>query len=202
MSTRAELRTALRTRLEDATASPLWDDAALDDAVAGAVRVYGARFPRQAVAMVPVAAGETRVPVTVAIDPARIVRVLDDAGAIVPRGRAAPEESAGAALGVQSWRWWDATLILARPVSAGTWQIEYLAPRATPPDDLTPVDILPGDDEIVLALALETALRRRATEDAKRGLRASGLAMQIEAARAEAARLIASRQRRARGGWL
>ncbi len=42
MATRAELRTALRRRLEDAGASPLWDDATLDDALVGAL---AARLP-------------------------------------------------------------------------------------------------------------------------------------------------------------
>jgi hypothetical protein len=53
---------------------------------------------------------------------------------------------------------------------------------------------------LVVLLALAAALRRRATEDAKRGMPplASGLEA---AARAAAERLFAARGRRARGGW-
>ena len=106
MTTRAELRAALRRRLEDAGAAPLWDDAMLDEALAGAVRAYGVRFPKEAVASVAVAAGATRIPVGAAIDPARIVRVLDGAGAAVP------QEADGSPAGLdggQAWRWWDGT---------------------------------------------------------------------------------------------
>jgi hypothetical protein len=102
----------------------------------------------------------------------------------------------------QAWRWWEATLHLRRPATAGTWRIEYLAPRTVPSDDVGQVDLLPGDEEIVVALAVATALRRRATEDGKRGAGPSGLAALAEAARAEATRLLNARRRRARGGWL
>ena len=116
MTTRAELRAALRRRLEDAGAAPLWDDATLDEALAGAVRAYGARFPKEAVAAVAVAAGATRVPVGApgTIDPARIVRVLDGAGAAVPKeADGSPpglDGGSGGAPGAgQARRWWDGT---------------------------------------------------------------------------------------------
>ena len=208
MTTRAELRTALRQRLEDAGAGPLWDDATLNDALAGALRAYGARFPKEAVVSVVVAAGATRVPVAApVVDPARIVRVLDGAGAVVPRQAEAPDGAIdpGTTPGrhrTQAWRWWDATLVLAQPATAGSWQIEHLTTRAVPTDDVGQLDLLPGDEELLLLLATATALRRRATEDAKRGIRSAGIAALAEAARAEVARLIGARRRRARGGWL
>ena len=71
-----------------------------------------------------------------------------------------------------------------------------------PTDDVGQLDLLPGDEELLLLLATATALRRRATEDAKRGIRSPGIATLAETARTEAARLIAARRRRARGGWL
>ena len=203
MVTRAELRSSLRQRLEDTGAGPLWDDTALNDALAGAMRGYGARAPKEATATIVVAAGATRIAVAApVIDPTRIVRVLDGSGVVVERladGEGLGEGDLGAA---QGWRWWEATLILQRPATAGSWQIEYLAPRIVPTDDGSPVDLLPGDEEIVVALAQATALRRRATEDGKRGSRAGGLAALAETARVEAARLLNARRRRARGGWL
>jgi len=205
MATRAELRAALRLRLEDGAAVPLWDDAALNDALAGAVRAYGGRVPREAAAAVAVVVGAGRAAVPAppagAIEPARIVRVVDPGGAVVPRQEEG-EAAAGGASGGQAWRWWDGALIFRRPAAGGTWQIEYLAPRLVPADDVSAVDLAAGDEEIVLALAQAAALRRRAVEDGKRGGRPGGLAALAEAARAEAARLLAARRRRARGGWL
>ena len=198
--TRAELRAALRRRLEDAGASPLWDDATLDDALAAAMRSYGARFTKQAVASVVVAAGATQVPVVEPIDPSRIVRVLDAAGAVVPP--AADGLPAGSGGDGQSWRWWDGTLIMRRPAAAGTWRIKHLAPRQPPATDAAQADILPGDEEIVLALAAAVALRRRAVEDAKRGLRPGPLPSLAALAQSSADRLLAARHRRAAGGWL
>lgn len=200
MPTRAELRNSLRHRLEDLTASPLWDDAALNDALAAAVRTYGVRFPREATAAVEVTAGVSRIAVSVEIDPATIARVIDSIGQTVPR--LSPDTSPIHGHERQAWRWWNGALILARAATGGTWQIEYLAARAVPDDETTPVDLLPGDEEIVLALATAVALRRRQGEDAKRGLRADGIAHLAVAAESAATRLMAARRQRARGGWL
>jgi hypothetical protein len=210
MPTRAELRTVLRRRLEDAGASPLWDDATLNDALEGAIRRYGARFPREAVATVNVTAGATSVPVaTAGIEGERIARVRDETGALVPRMSETPGASgngAGAAGLEQSWRWWSGELRLQRPAAAtGSWTIEYRGPRSVPPDDAATIDVAVGDEEIVLALAAAIALRRRAVEDGKRGAYgrgASPVLVLAERAEVEAERLIGRRKRRATGGWL
>ena len=198
MTTRAELRTALRGRLEDAGASPLWDDAALNEAIGEGVRAYGARVPRQATASVAVAEGATSAPVA-GVDPDRVVRVRDGAGATVPRW-ADTDADDGTGPG-QAWRWWDGALQLARPAAAGTWQVEHLAGRTPPADDAAAVDLGPGDEEVVLALARAAALRRRATEEAKRGLPPAAAPL-ARAAADDAERLLAAGRRRARGGWL
>ncbi len=207
MTTRAELRGALRLRLEDTAAGPLWDDAVLDEALAGAVRTYGVWAPKEAVASVAVEAGARQAAVSVpgggGIDPARIVRVLDPDGAVVPRrgdGEAGPGAAVGA--GGHGGRWGGGALLFRRPAVGGSWRIELLVPRAVPTDDAGAVDLLPGDEEVVLALAAAAALGRRAVEDGKRGGRPGGLAALAEAARSEARRLLAARRRRARGGWL
>src|SRR3712207_5854205 len=113
MTTRLELRTGLRRRLEDTSAAPLWDDAALNDFLAEAMRGYGTLFPRELVANVTVTAGATSVAVaSPAIEPERIGRVLDATGKVVPRRG---EERNGADAGggfEQAWRWWAATLLL------------------------------------------------------------------------------------------
>ena len=196
MTTRAELRTALRGRLEDAGASPLWDDATLNEAIGEGVRVYRARVPWQATVSVTMAEGATGAPVT-GVDPDRVVRVRDGTGATVPR-RADADDGTGPG---QAWRWWDGALRLARPTAAGTWQVEHLAGRTPPTDDAAAVDLGPGDEEVVLALARAAALRRRATEEAKRGLPPAAAPL-ARAAADDAERLLAAGRRRARGGWL
>jgi hypothetical protein len=198
MTTRAELRAALRQRLDDASPSPLWDNPVLDEALAGAIRAYGLRFPRQAAVAVTILAGATEVAVpAVTADPGRIVRLLDPRGRVVPG--AADDPAAG--LVAQSWRWWAGSLRLSQPALGGDWRLEYLAPRQVPTDDVSAVDVVDGDEELVVVLALASALGQRAADDAKRGAR-SEMRTLADAARTEAANLYRARQRRVRGGWL
>ncbi|HET7093248.1 MAG TPA: hypothetical protein VFI22_07220 [Thermomicrobiales bacterium] len=198
MTTRMELRAELRLRLEDGATPPLWDDAALDEAIAEGIRGYGRRVPREATATIAASGGESSLPMP-GIGRDRIARVID------PDGRALPplpasDDGDPAATG-QAWRCWNETVLLARPAAAGSWRIDYLAARTLPADDATALDIVPGDEALVASLALAAALRRRATEDAKRGMPplTAGLAAATQAA---AERLFAARGRRARGGWL
>ncbi len=198
MTSRAELRAAVRQRLEDTTLSPLWDDAMLNEALAGAIRAYGLRLPKQVATSVVIVAGATEAAVPAVMgDPSRLVRLIDPRGRIVPA--AAGDPAAG--LVAQSWRWWEGALRFSQPALGGTWRLEHLAPRHTPTTDVGDVDMSAGDDELIVALAMVAALRQRATADAKRGAR-SELRPLVEAARAEAAQLFAARQRRVRGGWL
>lgn len=208
MTTRLELRTALRRRLEDTGAAPLWDDATLNDALVAALRRYGAAIPAERTLTATVAKGATSVPVAGAVAPERIVRVLDERGATVPRQREAPgQEETGAGTSeiglAQAWRWWDRTLRLQRPaVATGAWRIEHLDAREVPTDDLAAVDIENGDEEVLLALAAATALHRRTIEDAKRGVPNRAVAAAATAAEAGGERLLATRRRRVRSAWL
>jgi hypothetical protein len=198
MTTRAELRDTLRVRLEDDGATPLWDDAALDEMLAAAIRAYGAVFPRQVTTGVTVPAEATRVTTGATLDPERIVRVLDAAGIWVTPWPVGLERPCDAG---QAWRWWNGDLILAEPAAssgAGIWTIEHLTGRTPPVTDGEAVDVLPGDEEIVLGFAGAAALARRATEDAKRGA-ASDAGARAEAMRRDAERLVQRRRRRARG---
>ncbi len=207
MTTRLELRTALRHRLEDLGTAPLWDDPTLNEFLTGASRRYGAMFPRELATTVSVEVGVMSVPVpSVVIEGTRIIRVLDDAGALVPRARDDPNEPDSAAGGIllgQAWQWWDGTLLLQRPAPrTGSWRIEHLGSRELPSDDVTQADLIPGDEEIVVALAAATALRRRAVEDGKRGSAGSSITREADAAERDAERLAGKRRRRTRGGWL
>ena len=199
MTTRLELRTDLRLRLEDTGVTPLWDDATLNESLAVAIRAYGVAVPRQVTTGVTVPAGATRVATGVTLDPDRIARVMDAAGIWV-----SPwppwEDRPGQRTPGQAWRWWGAELILAEPAAssaAGIWTVEHLAGRTPPATDSDAADLLPGDEEIVLAYAQAAALARRAVEDAKRGL-GSDAAARAESAREHAERLLGRRGRRAK----
>ena len=199
MTTRLELRTALRLRLEDTGATPLWDDATLNESLAAAIRAYGVAVPRQVTTGVTVPAGATKVATGVALDPDRIARVADAAGIWVPPWPPW-EDRPGQRTPGQAWRWWSDELILAEPAAssgAGLWTVEHLTGRTPPATDGEAVDVLPGDEEIVLAYAQAAALARRAVQDAKRGLRTDAAA-RAESAREEAERLLGRRGRRAR----
>jgi hypothetical protein len=199
MTTRLEFRTALRLRLEDTGPTPLWDDATLNESLAAAIRAYGVAVPRQVTTGVTVPAGATKVATGVTLDPDRIARVTDAAGIWVPPWPSW-EDRPGQRTPGQAWRWWSDELILAEPAGssgAGLWTVEHLIGRTPPATDGEALDILPGDEEIVLSYAQAAALARRAVEDAKRGLRTDAAA-RAESARAEAERLLGRRGRRAR----
>jgi hypothetical protein len=201
MTTRVELRAALRLRLEDDGPAPLWDDATLNEVLAAAIRAYGVAFPRQVTTGVTVPAGATRVITGTTIEAGRIARITDAAGIWVEPWPAGADDRHERG---QAWRWWSGDLILAEPAAAsgaGIWTIEHLAGRLPPATDGEAVDLLPGDEEIVLAFAEAAALSRRAVEDAKRGVRGDAGA-RAEAARLAAERLVARRLRRARGSRL
>src|SRR5262245_13765985 len=207
MTTRAQLRTSLRERLEDTSGSPLWSDAALNDFLTGAVREYGVRFPRPATAVTAtVAPGAATVALPAAVVEAAIVAVRDGRGRDVPpateRFGSAPADATGLA---QGWRVWAGTLRLQRPATgdeAGAWAIDFLSGRELVADDVSAQPIEPGDEPIVIVLAAAQALQRRAIEDTKRGVKTSPVEGPAVRARIEAERLIAARKRRVRGGYL
>ncbi len=207
MTTRLELRTAVRRRLEDTGGSPLWDDAALNDFLTEAMRRYGARFPKELSTTVSVTAGTTSATVTPSLTAGQVVRVFDSLGQLIPRQQAIESDNAALAGLVtgQAWRWWGSTLVLAQPAGiTGTWQIDYLGGRTLPNDDVTAVEVIPGDEDIVVLLAAASALWRRTIEDGKRGVgRTAQVTVQAaaETFQNEAERLMSARRRRARGGW-
>lgn len=196
MTTRLGLRTSVRARLEDETASPLWSDQFLNEAIGSAIQEYGVRFPAERTTVVSLATGARRVALAAgSVDPARIARVIDARGRIVPPAR---DDDPGSP-GEQCWRWWNDGLNLGRAIGASgeSWQIEHRGGRAAPTDDVAALDVQPGDEPIVLALAAAIALERRAVEDGKRGIRSGALAL-ADAVRGEAERLLRARGRQPR----
>lgn len=201
MTTRLDLRGALRRRLEDTAVPPIWDDDTLNDALLAAMRDDGARFPVERSLAIEVAAGTTTIVVpAISASGGRVRRVLDAAGVPVPRTW--DEEAPDGAGPRQGWRWWDSSIRLEAPAAGGQWRVEYLEPRSLPADDTTAVDLPDGDASLVVLMAALHALHRRAVADAKRG-HSPNLVLQTAAAlRSEMERQIRARMRQARGGAL
>jgi hypothetical protein len=204
MTTRLELRTAVRRRLQDESLTPLWSDSTINDFLADAMHRYSVWFPKEATATIAVASGATSFAVPAVSEPGRIVRVRDDLGEVI---LSLWGNGAGGQLGpfAQAWRWWNGAVNLAVPAPrSGNWTVEHRTGRSLPADDVTAVEIIPGDEEIVVLIAAATALRRQAVAEGKQGLGRGRdpISLAAEAARIEADRLAAARRRRVRGGWL
>jgi hypothetical protein len=200
MTTRLDLRTSLRERLEDTSPTPLWDDATLNDALWNSLIRYGVRFPLERSVSVAVPAGATSVPVSPMIPKERLLRVLDAAGNVMPEAISLERD---VATGAQSWRWWNGTLLLTRALDgAETWSVEYRGMRLLPADDASTVDVNPGDEPIVVAMAAEVLLRRRAVEDMKRGLNSRPALACAEATMDEVNGMVRARRRTVRSGVL
>jgi hypothetical protein len=207
MTTRLQLRTTIREFLEDTTGAPLWSDAALNEYLTAAMRSYGARFPRQATAATdPIASAATSVALPAGLLATEIVAVRDARGRFVPpaaqRTGPAPSDASGSS---QAWSAWAGTLRLQRPASGdevGVWTIDYLTGRELAGDDVSQQPVESGDEPIVVALAAAQAMKRRLVEDAKRGSPLAGPAEAVAAMTAEAERLISTRKRRVRAGFV
>lgn len=200
MTTRLELRTMLRERLEDTGPTPLWNSVTLNDALWNSLVRYGVRFPLERSISVPIPAGAKRILVSAMMPRQRVLRVLDGNGDVAPEAVDLDPRSAG---GAQSWRWWNGEILLGHVSgSAQTWTVEYRGARLMPADDTSVVDVEPGDEPIVVAMAAEVLLRRRAVEDMKRGLNSRPAQACAEAAMDEAQGMIRARRRAVRSGVL
>ena len=207
MTTRLQLRTTIREILEDTTGAPLWSDAALNEYLATAMRIYGARFPRQATAATdPITPAATSVALPAGLLATEIVAIRDARGRIVPpasqRIGPAPSDATGL---IQAWSAWAGTLRLQRPAAGdevGVWTIDYLTGRELAGDDVSQQPVESGDEPIVVALAAAQAMKRRLVEDAKRGAGLAGPAAVVATMTGEAERLIAARKRRVRGSFV
>lgn len=209
MATRLDLRMTLRRRLSDTGTSSLWEEDFLNDAITEAIRRYSTPVPRQAVAAIPVLAGDKELEMPETVNAMRVVHVFDDQGLPWRRweDRSSPPPAPhGYAETAAIWRAWGTAIILGIPAPrSGLWRIEHYANRADPVDDVSDLDISFGDVDIVLALAYAVALHRRAVAEGKRYNGRSGvhpLAAAARNAQADADRLLWSRFRHVRSGTL
>jgi hypothetical protein len=211
MTTRAELRTSLRERLEDTGASPLWTDATLNEYLMQAMRLYGVAIPLQTTALTAaVPADAVLVVLPLGVDPDEIVAVRNPSGATVERfddRLSGPTRLDGRGV-AQAWYAWGTTLRFQRKITGpdeiGNWSIDYAGGRELVQSDVGAQPIVAGDEPVVVALAVATAFDRRAAEYGKRGdATASKEMREIAAAvREEAQGMISARRRRPRSGFL
>jgi hypothetical protein len=209
MSNRLELRVIVRRRLSDTGTNPLWEEEFLNDAITEAMRRYSTSVPRQAVAAIFVAEGDRELAMPLTVNAMRVVHVFDDRGVPWRRWEQSsdpPPAPTGYAESPAIWRAWGTTIILGTPAPrTGLWRLEHYANRADPVDDVTDLDISPGDEDLALALAVATALHRRAVAEGKRYNGRSGvhpIAVAARTAQADADRLLWRRFRHVRSGSL
>lgn len=194
MATLAEVRTRVRTWLEDSGASPLWSDEAIDEGLNDALIEFGYGEPAQKTTTITAAAGATLL--TPPDDFQRCARLIDPNGAIVP------QRAASAARYVadeeQSWEDFAGNLRLARPATAGDYTLWYEALYAFPATDATawptPADSIP----LIIAGACYWALQERAVQEWKRGPLPARYQERITSALEDYHRLQAARRRRVR----
>lgn len=194
MATLAEVRTRVRTWLEDSGASPLWSNDQIDEGLRVALDGYSQIAPDQKTATITAAAGDTTLPLP---GPAMIVvRLRDPNGYILPARAASPlrydadEE--------QSWEGWDDELTLTRPATAGDYTVWYLATRTFPAADADAFPVPDVDLSLVLAGATYWAMQQRAGAEWKRGQIPARYQERLDAAKQDYNDLLAARRRRVR----
>lgn len=165
----------------------------LHDFLREALHRFSARVPAQRSETIVATGGEHVLPLSGPAVERDIVRVH------VPNGNLLPHTVEGDRAG--GWSFWNGALLLNLGAAAGSWHIDYLALRDLPTDDVTPLDLPTGDDEIVVLHAASSALLRRSVESGKRGMESSSLALVrvAEAYERAADSLLRARFRRAVG---
>ncbi|HXF82612.1 MAG TPA: hypothetical protein VNN19_07660 [bacterium] len=160
MTTRAELRAAIRTELNDGGGTPLWSDALLNEFIAQAIRRYGAQLPEEASTTIAVVAGQAAYPLPDRF--LRAVRVEQPAGT----------ERVGDGRHPWSYRVFAGQLLLdPAPTQAGSDQeitLDYLRRYAEPAADGDTLATPSADDDVLVALVCARALDELALDESKR----------------------------------
>lgn len=207
MATRSVLRTSLRQRLDDTSATqPLWSDATLNEMLAQALSAYSRYVPKRSSANTGnVAAAATSVALPSGVDEARVVGVRSPGGLDLPpmSSRYGSADVYDDTVGIH-WRIWAGTVIFSRAIAAGengVYVIEHITTRVGASDDVTEWPVEAGHELVVVLLAASAAMQRRAADDYKRGIQSNAMDLARDL-RAEAVELIAPepRPRLARGG--
>jgi hypothetical protein len=210
MTTRSQLRTSIRTELND-SGTALWSDALLNEFINQAIRHYSRELPKQASTSITVVADTAAYNLPADFDrairveqPDDTIRVFDPLERTVSDDFGSSEASGATAIGSYGYRVWASQIILTpTPTQAGSTQnitLDYLAVYAEPAADGDTIATPTRDDDILQALVCADAMRWIGADEAKRqrfqqarGASPGGAAQAYEQRAREA---IANRKRR------
>lgn len=182
MTTRASLRTTIRSELNDSGGTPLWSDALLNEWLNQGIRAYSRELPEEATATLVVVADQAgyalpaRTFQVLRVEQPRYSVRLPISGSRTSADGAADlvdfQNRVGAAAARPGYRVFAGSLILdPAPTSIGTDEdvrLEYLRLYAEPATDndvlATPVQ----DDDVLVHLVCASALEWVASDEAKR----------------------------------
>ena len=221
MTTRAQLRTSVRSELND-SGTPMFSDALLNEWINEAIRAYSRELPEEASATITVSAGTASYAL-----PARTVQVMrveqPQHQVRVPMSGSRPRTPTASELvhleetvrgwygGPPAYRLFAANMILdPAPTAAGATEdvrLEYLRYYAEPAADGDTLTTPTTDDEVLIWLVAASALAWVAGDEAKRlryqeGGRALSPGAVARAYRERAAAAIQSRTSRLRSRTL
>jgi hypothetical protein len=179
MTTRSQLRSAIRTELNDSGGATLWSDALLNEFINQAIRTYSRELPREVTTTLIVVASQAAYNLPVDFDRAIRVEQPDDTiRAYDPRERTLTDDlsmskSSGAIRrGAWAYRLWANQIILdPTPTTAGANQnitLDYLARYAEPSADGDTIATPASDDDVLAALVCADALRWVGMDESKR----------------------------------
>jgi len=219
MTTRSQLRSTIRTELNDSGGTPLWADALLNEYINQAIRSYQRELPKEVTASITVVADQAAYNLPADFDPGgRATRVeqpddtlrnFDPTERTITDSLSMSESSGATRSGAWAYRLWASQIILdPAPRSAGATQnitLDYLAHYAEPAADGDTIATPASDDDILIALVCADSLRWIAMDEAKRvrfeqrgRVARGGPASMAEAYERRAASAIALRKRRVR----
>lgn len=187
VATLAEIRTRVRSRLEEATAAA-WLDSEIDEAITESLDRYNLSFQLEKTTTAAVAAGDVLTAVPAGC--VGVVRVVRGDGCVVPR-RGQPEGWTSDEL--MTWEQYAGSIRFSGTLDDETLTIWYRGSHL--------VTEVPDGDVLLLVLGgVARALEQRAVQDAKRGNDAGDARSAARDARAEFSEALRARSRRMRVG--
>ncbi len=162
MSTLSELRSGLRTLLNDNAAEGyLWSDAALNLFLNDALKSYSRSLPRERKAVITAVAGQAEYDLPSDCTTVTLVRV---------EGLASKEMIVGGDAFGMGFELYEGKLVLLDPPTTGghTIEVGYVAAHAPLISDADVSTAPSADEDLILASAAALALQSLATEEAKR----------------------------------
>jgi hypothetical protein len=164
-TTLANVRDRLRSRLEDASGSPLWADATLDEGLKRTLDDYSQWSPAEATPTFTATAGDLTA--SLPSGALRVLRVSDPTGWMIPRQHGdSLRYSADEEL---SWSLFAGLLRFSRPLAAGVYTVYTLGARSWPADDAADFPVPDSDLGLIVAGAAVYALEVRGVQEWKRG---------------------------------